>query len=177
MARPPLKYPHDTSSHRTDSYGLGRIGLWSLLHSKSGDQKYADWALKLIEHHWPARDPKSGILPGTTRGSQAGVAAVESRLSLAVSLLESASRLPPGKLKERCGKVGRGYAESVLRLPHRLEEGKFIAGFPMNGDSGVRAEYSEPYPEGAPVGSRNWSAMQQPRVMRRQVQGKPQVRA
>lgn len=120
------------------------IQLWCFAYSKTGDAQYADWVLKMMEHHWRARDPKTGILPSTTRGSQSQTATVESTLSLAVSLLESASSLPPGELKDRCLKYGLEYASAVLRLPHDPVGGKLLAGFAISG-APERGDYSEPY--------------------------------
>jgi arylsulfatase A-like enzyme len=119
--------------------------LWSFAYSKTNDQKYADWALKMIDHHWTARDANTGILPSTTRGSQAQTASVESTLSLAVSLLEAASLLPASELKDRFQKAGQEYASAVLRLPHRPSEGKFLASFSTQAGPNQQADYSEPY--------------------------------
>jgi len=121
------------------------ISLWAFAYSKTSDPKYLEWCRRMIDHHWSARDRGTGILPSTTRGSQAGTATVESTLSLAVSLLESATLLPPGEVRERFVSAGKAYAESVLGLPHKLKEGKFLAGFPMKTDPGQKPDYSEPY--------------------------------
>jgi len=119
--------------------------LWAFAYSKTGDAKFAHWISKMIEHHWKARDLKTGILPSNTRGSQAQTATVESTLSLAVSLLESADRLSEGDLKQQCQRTGREYADAVLRLPHRPGEGKFLASFPVKNGPAEQPDYGEPY--------------------------------
>jgi hypothetical protein len=121
------------------------IGLWTFAHFKTADAKYLDWALKMIDHHWRARDPQTGILPGTTRGSQANLASVESTLSLAVSLLESARLLPEGETRKRYEGAGRAYAESVIRFGHRPEAGQFLSSFPIDRGPQQQPDYSEPY--------------------------------
>jgi hypothetical protein len=70
---------------------------------------------------------------------------VESTLSLAVSLLEAAALLPPGAIKKRCQEAGQAYAMSVLNLPHRASEGRFLVSFAMRSDPSQKAEYAEPY--------------------------------
>lgn len=121
------------------------IHLWSFAYAKTADPKYGDWILRMIDHHWRARDPNSGILPLTTRGGQAQTASVESTLSLAVSLLEAAALLPSGEIKKRCQEAGQAYAKSVLSLPHWASEGRFLVSFAMRSDPGQKAEYAEPY--------------------------------
>ena len=120
------------------------IHAWGFLYSKTGGDKYEEWILKMIEHHWAHRD-KNGILPSTTRGAQAQIASAESTLSLGVSLLETAANLPVGDLRERCRSAGVEYASAVLRLPHRPNEGKFLASIHKKGPSDSVEEFSEPY--------------------------------
>ncbi|MBI2947189.1 MAG: hypothetical protein HYY23_06050, partial [Verrucomicrobia bacterium] len=121
------------------------ISLWTFVFSKTADRKYLDWSLRMIDHHWSACDAGTGILPSTTRGSQTNTATVESTLSLALSLLESATLLPPGEAKERFVSAGKPYAESVLSLPHKAKDGQFLASFPRKSDPGQKPDYSEPY--------------------------------
>jgi hypothetical protein len=121
------------------------LHAWAFAYGKTGDSKYVKWSRQLIDHHWIARHAKTGILPSTTRGSQAQTATVESTLSLAVSLLDAAAFLPPREPKEQFQNAGRDYANAVLRLPHRPSEGKFLASFPINAEPGQPADYSEPY--------------------------------
>jgi hypothetical protein len=121
------------------------IHVWSFLYSKTGESKYADWAIQLLDHHWRARDATTGILPSTTRGSQSQTATAESTLSLAVSLLESAARLSASPLKDRCEKAGREYAAAVMRLPHQPTEGKSVATFPVKSGPLAAPDFSEPY--------------------------------
>lgn len=120
------------------------IHLWAFAFEKTKDQKYANWVTNLIEHHWRARN-EYGILPSTTRGSQSQTATVESTLSLAVSLLESAALLPSGALKDRCQNAGEAYANAVLQLPHRPSEGKFVTSFGIKTNPREKAEFGEPF--------------------------------
>jgi hypothetical protein len=121
------------------------ISLWAFAYSKTSHPKYVTWSLKMIDHHWGSRDVGTGILTSTTRGSQAGTATAESTLSLAVSLLESASLLPAGEAKERLASIGKAYARSVLSLPHKPKEGQFLSSFPMKTDPSQKPDYTEAY--------------------------------
>lgn len=115
------------------------IHVWGSLYSKTQDQKYAEWILKMIDHHWRARTA-DGILPSTTRGAQSQIITAESTLSLGVSLLETAAILPAGNLKERCQSAGEAYAKAVLQLAHQPREGKFLST-----TQSQKPDYSEPY--------------------------------
>jgi hypothetical protein len=120
------------------------IYVWGFLYSKTQESKYAGWILKMIDHHWRFRDA-DGILPSTTRGSQAQIASAESTLSLGVSLLETAGILPNGNLKDRCQNVGEAYVTAVLRLSHQPTEGKFHASLQAKPGAERTPDYSEPY--------------------------------
>jgi hypothetical protein len=117
------------------------IHVWGFVFAKTQEQRYADWIVKMIEHHWRFRDV-DGILPSTTRGAQAQIATVESTLSLGLSLLETAEILPDGDLKKRCQAAGESYGMAAVRLLHQPAEGKFIATLDMKSR---KPDFSEPY--------------------------------
>jgi hypothetical protein len=126
------------------------IGLWSFLHARTGEPRWLEWSLKMLDHHWRARHPRTGLLPVCSRGDRARTATPEMMLSLAVSLLEAARLLPPGETPSgragaRFDKAARAYLEAVLRLPHRPEMGKFLTALPIDGDGTGGGEFSEPY--------------------------------
>ena len=119
------------------------IGLWTYAYSKTNDQKYLDWALKMIDHHWNMRSEKHGLPPN--RKNEKNSSAV-STLSLALNLLEAAELLPEGKARKRYEHVANTYMDAILRLPHKPAEGKFLIDLPMDvAPEKATGSYGEPY--------------------------------
>ena len=149
--RKPLPTPRPTGMGFLDfpRHAGFLIHTWTFAYAKTSEPQYLDWSLAMIDHHWRARHPVSGLPPSCTRGDQAQTASMESALSLSVSLLEAARLLPVGEAKTRYESVARAYLASVVRLPHRPREGRFIAAFPIDAaPESAAGSLSEPYQYG-----------------------------
>ena len=119
------------------------IGLWTFAYSKTQDDKYLDWANKMIDHHWSMRSPKSGLPPDLKGRPKASAV---STLSLALNLLEAAELLTEGKSRDKYEEVATTYIDAILRLPHKPEEGKFLVDLPMDAaPEDATGTYGEPY--------------------------------
>ena len=108
------------------------IHLWTFTHSKTGDAKYLAWSRKMIDKHWKARNPVSGLPPGCPARGARSAGSSETMLSFSVSVLEAARLLPNGEATDRYESVARAFLDSILRLPHRPGDGEFLVDFPVD---------------------------------------------
>jgi len=120
------------------------IGLWTFVHSKTGEAKYLNWSQKMIDHHWRMRNKKSGLPPGKAGARNA---AVMTAFAEALNLLEAAELLPQGEVRGRYEEVAKAYIDSVMRLPHKATKGQLCIDFLQNSTPEKPAEpkYGEPY--------------------------------
>ena len=122
------------------------LGLWTAMHAKTGEKRYLQWSHGIIDHTFRSRDPKSGLPPACTRTQRTETIAVESVLSLAVSLLEASQLLPPGEDRDRYESVAEAYLDRILDLPHRPDQGQLLVSFRAGADRpDIEAAYSDPY--------------------------------
>lgn len=122
------------------------LNLWAQMYARTGEAKYLDWSLRILDHTWSSRDPRLGLPPSCSHGDRSLTIAVESVLSLAVSLLEASQALPPGEAQSRFESVAKAYLEGILRLPHRPERGEFLVSIPVGADvAEAQAGYGKPY--------------------------------
>ncbi len=122
------------------------VHLWTTMHAKTGEAKYLAWSHGIIDHTRSSCDPKSGLPPACTRTDRAQTIAVESVLSLSISMLEASRLLAPGRDRRRYESVATAYLDRILQLPHRPERGEFLVCFPAGTDDpGAGASYGDPY--------------------------------
>lgn len=77
------------------------------------------------------------------------MASSETRLSFSVSVLEAARALPPGEARDRYALAASSFVDSILRLPHRPGEGRFLIEFPVDRKpEEATGDYSRPYEYG-----------------------------
>ena len=144
----PLPFPRPQGMGFLDfpRHGGFYLVVWTTAYAKTGEARYLEWSHGIIDHTFRSRDPKSGLPPGCTRTDRSRTIAVESVLSLAVSLLEASELLPPGKDRDRYESVARAYLDRILALPHRPDRGEFLVSFPTGADRPeIEATYSDPY--------------------------------
>jgi hypothetical protein len=119
------------------------IGLWTYAYAKTKEKKYLDLAEKMIAHHWNLRNLQSGLPPDRTGAKEASAA---SALALALSLLESATLLPEGSVKDHYHNVANSYLDAILRMQHQPLEGKFMVTIPVDAKPDTaKGTYGEPY--------------------------------
>ena len=146
--RNPLPVPRPRGMGFLDfpRHGGFYLGLWTAMHAKTGEKRYLDWSHGIIDHTFRSRDPKSGLPPGCTRTQRTETVAVESVLSLAVSLLEAAQLLPPGKDRDHYERVAKAYLDRILELPHRPDRGELLVSFRAGAERPeLEPAYSDPY--------------------------------
>ncbi len=124
------------------------VHLWTFLYAKTGEAKYLEWSRRMIDKHWRARDPITGLPPGCP-GRDPRSASSETMLSFSVSVLEAARLLPAGEARDSYERTAKTFLDSILRLPHRPAEGRFLVDFSL----GVKPEeaagdYAKPYEYG-----------------------------
>jgi len=124
------------------------IHLWAFLYAKTGEAKYLEWSLKMLDKHWKGRNPVSG-LPSGCPGRGDRTASTETMLSFSISVLQAAPLLPEGEPRKHCQTVGRAFLDSLLRLPHRPGQGQFLVDLPLDSKpEQATGEYSKPYEYG-----------------------------
>ncbi len=139
----PIPRPEKYGGMDFARHGGFYIGLWSFAYSKTGDEKYLDWAQKMIDHHWLARSRASGLPPDKKGAKNASAV---STLSLALNLLEGAQLLPQGAVRTKYEDVASTYLDAIMRLPHKPTEGKFLIDLPMDATpESATGTYGEPY--------------------------------
>lgn len=146
----PLPTPRPAARGYLDfpRHGGFYLHLWTFLHGKTGDAKYLDWSLKMIDKHWNARHAASGLPPGCP-GRDPRDGSSETMLSFSISVLEAARFLPAGAAKDRYESAAKTFLDSILRLPHRPGEGRFLVDFAVDRKpEEATGGYSKPYEYG-----------------------------
>jgi hypothetical protein len=146
----PLSTPRPAARGYLDfpRHGGFYLHLWTLLYGKTGEDKYLAWSLKMIDKHWKARHAPSGLPPGCpARDPRAGSS--ETMLSFSISVLEAAKLLPAGAARDRYETVAKSFLDSILSLPHRPGEGRFLVDFAIDQKpEEAKGDYSKPYEYG-----------------------------
>ncbi|HAK97244.1 MAG TPA: hypothetical protein DCM87_20210 [Planctomycetes bacterium] len=117
------------------------IHLWSFLAARTGDAKYRDWSDRALDHIMRARDPVSGLPPACS--GRDGTVSLETLLSLAVSLGESARLLGE---QERFERTARDFLDAILSARHDPAAGRFMTSVPRGGRVATAGgDWSDPY--------------------------------
>lgn len=55
-------HPPGSLPHSMNSSGGAWIAAWSFLHTKTGDERYLDWAEQMADYLWSVRNPKTDLI-------------------------------------------------------------------------------------------------------------------
>jgi hypothetical protein len=102
----------------------------------------------MIDKHWKGRNRFSG-LPPLCPARDPRSASSETMLSFSVRVLEAAQALPVRPARDRYKSTATSFVDSILRLPHRPGEGRFLIDFPVDCQpEKATGEHSKPYEHG-----------------------------
>jgi len=137
-------HPPGSLPHSMNSSGGAWIAAWAFLHTKTGDERYLDWAVQMADYLWSVRNPKTDLIaahpfdpayPEMKQSERAMARAGRTEYMgqitwFAANLLRVAELLGPEKGK-KFREQGLAYYRAFTRRMDVKPDGSFYATFDL----------------------------------------------